>query len=105
MKGKSDISVRMRDKIGLMDPEILAIRVLDCLISDPERLGRFLAMTGLDPSTIRGSAANPGFLAAIMDHVVGDEGLLVAVASEAELDPREIAAAQARLSPEPDWEL
>ncbi len=104
MKGKSDNSVRMRDKIGLIDPEFVAIRVLNCLISDPERLGRFLAMTGLDPSTIRGAAANPGFLAAIMDHVVGDERLLVAVASEAELDPREIAAAQARLSPEPAWE-
>lgn len=87
-----------------MDPEIVAIHVLNCLIADSDRLGRFLAMTGLDPSTIRGSAANPGFLAAVMDHVVGDERLLVAVASEVELDPREIAAAQARLSPEPDWE-
>lgn len=94
----------MSGKIDLMDPEIVAIRVLNCLVSDPGRLGRLLAMTGLDPSTIRGSAANPGFLAAIMDHVVADERLLLAIASEADLDPREIAAAQVRLSPEPDWE-
>lgn len=94
----------MSGKIGLIDPEIVAIGVLNRLIPDPGRLERFLAMTGLDPSTIRGSAANPGFLAAVMDHVVGDERLLLEIASEAELDPREIAAAQARLSPEPDWE-
>lgn len=94
----------MSGKLGLIDPEIVAIDVLNRLISDPVRLERFLAMTGLDPSTIRGSAANPGFLAAVMDHVVADERLLLEIASEADLDPREIAAAQARLSPEPDWE-
>ncbi len=48
------------------------------LATDPERLGRFLAITGIGPEAIRTAAADPQFLAGVLDHVVSDEPLLLA---------------------------
>ena len=44
---------------------------------------------------IRKAAADPAFLAGVLDHVVGDEPLLVAVAAHAGVTPQTIESAQA----------
>ncbi len=75
------------------------MEALAYLASDVERLGRFLALTGLSPDTIRAAAASPGFLAAVLDHLAEDESLLVAFAANADRDPSEVLAARARLGP------
>ncbi len=85
------------------EAESIALRILDVLVAEPERLGRFLALTGLDPSTIREAAAGPDFLPAILDHVAADESLLLAVAAGTGLPPPAIVEAQRRLSPAADW--
>lgn len=85
------------------DPETIAVRVLERLAADPERIGRFLALTGLDPGSLRSAASRPDFLPAVLDHVVSDEALLVEVAAEAGLRPEAIAVAQQRLSPPRAW--
>lgn len=103
MKGKLAFSEQKRRKLDSSDAESVAIKVLNCLTSDPERLGRFLVVTGLDPTNIRSAAREPGFLAAVLDYVMSDEALLLEVAGDAEVAPEGIAAAHARLSPEPDW--
>jgi hypothetical protein len=78
--------------------ENLAIQALSFLASDPERLGRFLAVTGIGPEAIRKAAADPAFLAGVLDHVVSDEPLLVAVAEFAGVTPQTVETAQATLS-------
>jgi hypothetical protein len=78
--------------------ETLAIQALAYLAGDPERLGRFLAISGIDPATIRSVAAEPGFLAGVLDHVCAHEDLLLALAHHLEVAPGEITHAQAALS-------
>jgi hypothetical protein len=67
--------------------EQLAIAALGFIAADPERLGRFLAMTGIGPESIRDAAREPRFLAGVLEHVAGDEALLLAFAAENEVDP------------------
>ena len=42
--------------------ESQAIGILGFLASDPERLGRFLSLTGVDPTDIRSLMKDQGFL-------------------------------------------
>ena len=83
--------------------ESLAIQALGFMASDPERLGAFLAATGIGPEAIRTAAAEPAFLAGVLDYVAADESLLLAVAEHAGLAPQDIEHAQAVLSGRP-WQ-
>lgn len=78
-----------------LDPEGLAARALGFLASDPDRLGRFLALSGLDPSNVRQAALSPTFLPAVLDHLLADETLLLAFANAEEIAPGSIADARA----------
>jgi hypothetical protein len=77
--------------------EKLAISALGFLAQDEERLGQFLSATGIGPDMIRRAAADPSFLAGVLDHVGGDEALLLAVAEHAGVRPQDIERAQAAL--------
>ena len=81
--------------------EILAIQVLGHLASEEARLGRFLALTGLTAGDIRAMAAERGFLAAVLDHVLGDEPLLLQTAEALNVQPVEIVRAGELLSGRP----
>jgi hypothetical protein len=83
--------------------ENLAIQALGFLASDPERLGAFLAATGIGPDMIRKAAAEPSFLAGVLDHVCSDEGLLIAVAQRAGITPQDVEHAQSVLCGRP-WQ-
>jgi Protein of unknown function (DUF3572) len=83
--------------------ETLAIQALGFMAGDPERLGVFLAATGIGPEMIRTAAAEPSFLAGVLDHVCGDEALLIAVADHAGVTPQDVEHAQAVLSGRP-WQ-
>jgi len=78
--------------------ERVAITALGFLAADPERLDRFLALTGLGPENLRAAASEPHFLRSVLDHVVTDERLLLAFAADAELDPAAVAGAHAVLA-------
>ncbi len=67
------------------------------LAAEPERLGRFLAVTGIGPEAIRAAAAEPNFLAGVVEHVIGDERLLLEFAAHAQINPAEVARASAAL--------
>ena len=77
--------------------EIVAIQALSFVASDPERLGLFLAETGIGPETLRSSAADPHFLAAVLDFILRDDATVKAFASVSELHPTTIAAASQAL--------
>lgn len=91
---KSKSSGRERERA-----EALAIEVLAHVANEPETLERFLSLSGLAPQTLRAAAAEPGFLAGVLDFLAGDEALLLAFAANAGHDPAEIARARAALSP------
>ena len=79
--------------------ETIAVQALGFLAADETRLERFLALSGLGPENLREAASGPGFLAAVLDHVAGDESLLLAFAAEQGLDPTEIGRARDVLAP------
>jgi hypothetical protein len=85
----------LKRQIETIDPDALATKALAYVASDPERLGRFLALSGLDPGSIRQASRSPGFLPAVLDHVLSDERLLLAFASDAGLRPERVAEARA----------
>ncbi len=64
------------------DAEKLAVEALTFIASDTERLGRFLAATGIGPSDIRAASREPLFLAGVLDHLANNETELVAFAKE-----------------------
>jgi Protein of unknown function (DUF3572) len=68
--------------------EQLAVAALGFIAGEPERLGRFLAMTGLGPASIRDAASEPQFLAGVLDHVAADEPLLLAFAGTTSIPTR-----------------
>ena len=56
--------------------ESVAIQALTFLAEEPERLDRFLALTGIGPESLRDAAREPNFLLGVLDHLAGDERLL-----------------------------
>ena len=72
----------------------LAIAALGYLAADEERLERLVALTGLRPGDLRRQAAEPGFLASILDHIASDERLLLAFAADAGVKPEAVARAR-----------
>ena len=83
--------------------ESLAIQALNFLATEPQRLSRFLALSGLAPELIRAAAADSGFLAGVLAHLGEDESLLVAFAAEAGVTPAEVDRARRTLA-DGDWE-
>ncbi len=79
--------------------ESIAIEGLSFLAGNPARLDRFSALSGLGPNNLRAAAAEPGFLAAILDHLASDESLLLAFAANTGHVPATIAKAREILSP------
>jgi hypothetical protein len=77
--------------------EGLAIQALTFIAGDGERLGRFLATTGIGPAQIRAAAQEPGFLIGVLDYLAGDERLLSAFAAETGVNPANIGKAIAAL--------
>jgi hypothetical protein len=86
---------------GETDAEDVAVKAFSFLAADPERLGRFLAITGLGPQNLRGAAGEPGFLAGVLTHIAEDEALLVAFAADANLPPERVARAHVLLAGPP----
>jgi hypothetical protein len=83
--------------------EALAIQALTFLGEDPERFGRFLATSGISPDSLRASAHEHGFLAGVLDYLLGDEPLLLAFAAAADVAPAHVEKARAALGG-PAWE-
>jgi hypothetical protein len=88
---------RRRGKPSPDEAEILAVAALSFLAGDPERLGRFLAITGIEAQDLRAAAGTPGFLPGVLDHLIGDESLLLDFAAHQGIDPSDVPAARAVL--------
>lgn len=76
----------------------LGLDGLAFLAEDGPRLGRFLALTGISPDSLRALADRPETLLAVLDHLLGDESLLLVFASSRGVAPDSVARARAVLA-------
>ena len=98
-----EISSPIHRKLSKDRPSLdeIAAEVLTFLAGDPERLRRFLDITGLSVATLRHAAAAPGFTASLLDYIAGDERCLLAFAAETGRDPAALAALRQSLAAPP----
>jgi len=82
--------------------EIVAIQALSFIAGEPDRLGLFLAESGIGPETLRTAASDPHFLA-MLDFVMRDDATVKAFADASKLHPTNIAAARQVLG-DRQWE-
>lgn len=83
--------------------EAIAAEALAFLAEEPDRLGRFLSLAGIDPGGIREAAGQPGFLMAVMEHLMSDDSLLITFAANRGVKPETVVRAAHRLGAAP-WE-
>ena len=95
--------MKPRIRFARKEAEALAIQALTFIARDGERLGRFLAVTGIGPAEIRAAAREPGFLGGVLDYVLSDERLMTAFIADAGLDPADVDRGRALLAGTP-WE-
>jgi len=72
----------------------VSLGALTFLAGDPERIGPFLAESGLSPADLRGIAGSPAFHVALLDYLIARQDMLIAYAAEAEIDPGHVVAAR-----------
>jgi hypothetical protein len=78
----------------------IALSGLAFLAEDDARLGSFLALTGIGPDDLRAAADAPETLLAVLDHLLGDESLLLVFTSSRGIAPETVAPARAALARE-----
>ena len=85
--------------------EVLGARALGFLAEQPDVMGRFLAVTGVDVGELRANAGAPELLAAVLDFLRGDEELAAGFCAAAEITPEDFAACRAALpgGDSPHW--
>jgi hypothetical protein len=77
----------------------LAAQALGFLAADADRLGHFLALSGIAPQEIRAAARAPDFLLGVLDHLLADEaGLLLPFAAEHGIRPEDVVTARETLA-------
>ena len=74
--------------------EEIGIAALGFLSEEPQRLGRFLSLSGMSPGELTTQASEPHMLAAILAYVLNDESLLLVFAAEKQIDPEHVTPAQ-----------
>ena len=57
--------------------QLLSIRRLSFIAEDVNRLGRFLALSGIGPAEIRARAGYPAFLGGVLDSLLSDDERVV----------------------------
>jgi len=75
----------------------LGVQGVSFLSEEWQRLGRFLAITGIGPAQICAATQEPGFLIGVLDYLAGDDRLLSAFAAETGSDPADVGKALAAL--------
>ena len=83
-----------------VSPELgqsLAASALAFLAADPERLSRFLDLTGLGPHNLRDAAQDPAFHGSVLEYMLADEELLLQFATDSDLEPETVALAHQAL--------
>jgi len=78
---------------GSEQAEQIAVAILGWLASEPEMLGRFLALSGLQAVQLRDAVSDPGFLAGMIDFLVSHEPTLLSFCEATGTPPQIVEAA------------
>jgi hypothetical protein len=90
-------SSKAQQSVNVEFSRSLAASALAFVASDPDRLQRFLNLTGLGPHSLRDAAEDPAFHGSVLEYMLADEELLLRFASESELKPEAVALAHQAL--------
>lgn len=77
----------------------LAELCLSHLVDNPEQLTEFMSISGLDPDGLRRAVRTAGFKRGLLDYIVQNEPLLLAVCESGRLRPETVMRAWAKLNP------
>ncbi|HEX8064610.1 MAG TPA: DUF3572 domain-containing protein [Allosphingosinicella sp.] len=86
-----------RDDTNPTDPEALALAALGWTLGDEARAQRLLALTGLDPSSLRERLGEPGLLASVLTFLEAHEPDLLGAADALGVPPGALVEARRRL--------
>lgn len=89
-----------RKLLTIDEAETIGLQTLAFLAEEPERLGRFLSLTGIGPDNVRAAATDRAFLAAVIGHLREDESLLLVFAATAGLPAEQLGQAESMLKGE-----
>ena len=76
----------------------LALAALGWLLQDTDRADRYLALTGLDPDSLRAGLGDPEILGSALDFLANHEPDLVCASEALAVTPEELVAARRELS-------
>ncbi len=79
--------------------EALAYRGLAFIAADQAYLSDFLSRSGIEQEALPELLESRDFLVGILDHLLGDESLLLAFCGNAGIDPSEVLPARRTLAP------
>ncbi len=84
--------------ISVSQAEKIAIKALTFLASEPDQMATFMNLTGMEPADIAQTAGSSFFQAALLEHLMRDETLLLTFCGNENIDPAIIAPAHQVLS-------
>lgn len=58
--------------------QVIALQALAWILSDDNRLAALMSQSGIGPADLRGKADDPEVLAAVLDHLLGDDHAVMA---------------------------
>ena len=87
-----------KPKGSTVDPHEIAVAVLGWLANEPDMFGRFLALTGMEPSQLRHAVNDPAFLGGMLDFLMGHEPSLMAFCEATKTAPEAVLTASAHFS-------
>jgi hypothetical protein len=96
--GKANMIEESRGLLTFEAAEMPAVHALAWLAGEPEALSRFMTLSGIEATNFRDAAAEPGFLAGVLDFVTADDAFCVAFATSAGVPPERIVAARRTLN-------
>jgi hypothetical protein len=86
--------LKSRASLDRQQAETLALQALAYLAEDKQRIQKFLQLTGVDAADLPALAPRPRFLLAVLDHLAGDEELLVNFSRTLAIGPEKIGLAR-----------
>jgi hypothetical protein len=82
-----------RTRFDIDRAEEIAIDGLSFLAGSADQMGRFLSLTGIGPSALSDALGDPALLAAVLEHIIGDEPLLLELSANRNISPEDIVLA------------
>jgi hypothetical protein len=84
--------------------EILALEGLGWLAGEPESMGKFLNLSGMDAAALRDAAGEPDTGLAVLDFLLGQDALLLKFCESLAVEPRQVHAARHALARDTSFE-